>query len=96
MHLILVDRFNELTEFVKENKLYKDSIQLFEKTSEEYKVSFIMFLLFQNYIFQFEFFIFDIIYQKSISKIWKFINSQILSLILKELAFGKEKSLRSL
>lgn len=96
MHLILVDRFNELTEFVKENKLYKDSIQLFEKTSEEYKVSFIMFLLFQNYIFQFEFFIFDIIFQKSISKIWKFINSQILSLILKELAFGKEKSLRSL
>ena len=91
MHLILVDRFNELTEFVKENKLYKDSIQLFEKTSEEYKVSFIMFLLFQNYIFQFEFFIFDIIFQKSISKIWKFINSQILSLILKELAFGKEK-----
>ena len=80
MHLILVDRFNELTEFVKENKLYKDSIQLFEKTSEEYKVSFIMFLLFQNYIFQFEFFIFDIIFQKSISKIWKFINSQILSL----------------
>lgn len=69
MHLILVDRFNELTEFVKENKLYKDSIQLFEKTSEEYKVSFIMFLLFQNYIFQFEFFIFDIIFQKSISKI---------------------------
>lgn len=96
MHLILVDRFNELTEFVKKNKLYKDSIQLFEKTSEEYKVSFIMFLLFQNYIFQFEFFIFDIIFQKSISKIWKFINSQILSLILKELAFGKEKSLRSL
>ena len=48
MHLILVDRFNELTEFVKENKLYKDSIQLFEKTSEEYKVSFMMFLLFQN------------------------------------------------
>ena len=96
MHLILVDRFNELTEFVKENKLYKDSIQLFEKTSEEYKVSFIMFLLFQNYIFQFEFFIFDIIFQKSISKIWKFINSQILSLILKELAFGTEKSLRSL
>ena len=96
MHLILVDRFNELTEFVKENKLYKDSIQLFEKTSEEYKVSFIMFLLFQNYIFQFEFFIFDIIFQKSISKIWKFINSQILSLILKELAFGKEKSLHSL
>ena len=96
MHLILVDRFNELTEFVKENKLYKDSIQLFEKTSEEYKVSFIMFLLFQNYIFQFEFFIFDIIFQKSISKIWKFINSQILSLILKELALGKEKSLRSL
>ena len=91
-----MDRFNELTEFVKENKLYKDSIQLFEKTSEEYKVSFIMFLLFQNYIFQFEFFIFDIIFQKSISKIWKFINSQILSLILKELAFGKEKSLRSL
>ena len=69
---------------------------MFEKTSEEYKVSFIMFLLFQNYIFQFEFFIFDIIFQKSISKIWKFINSQILSLILKELAFGKEKSLRSL
>lgn len=69
MHLILVDRFNELTEFVKENKFYKDSIQLFEKTSEEYKVSFIMFLLFQNYIFQFEFFIFDIIFQKSISKI---------------------------
>ena len=48
MHLILEDRFNELTEFVKENKLYKDSIKLFEKTSEEYKVSFLTFILFQN------------------------------------------------